>query len=327
MVTTLTSEMTHEARVLAQAEAGGLGVLSQPILDYLEYTRSIRRLSGYTQRNYAEDLAHFAKTISQMGALHLQTIDNKLIRSYIAHLVAEDVARASIARKTSTLRSFFDFLVETGKVPNNPARQVGRQKQHRKLPAVASLQNIELLLKQPDTSTPIGIRNRAMIEVLYGAGLRVSEMHGLDVNDFDPDSRTLRVEGKGAKQRMTLIGKPATEWLAKYLFEVRPKWHKIVSGDAIFINRNGRRLTVRYIQQMIRDYCNLAGITIDLHTHTLRHSFATHLLDGGANLRVVQELLGHESPTTTQIYTHTSLAENRKVYLKAHPRAQKAVKT
>lgn len=320
-------------RILLNSQLGALVdkqkfvILQEHCLRYLEYIITVRRLSPYTQRNYASDLADFLDFASTKGVSKTTDFDNKTIRSYIAHLMSTNVARGSIARKTSSIRSFFDFLVDSEIMSDNPARQVVRQRQHRNLPEVASIQEVELLLEQPDLSTPGGIRNRAIIEVLYSAGLRVSEVRGIDINDYDSAARTLRVEGKGAKQRMALLGNPATLWLNKYLFEVRHKWQKNISGDAVFINRNGQRLTVRYIQLMIRNYCTTAGIKRAIHVHTLRHSFATHLLDGGADLRVVQELLGHESPTTTQIYTHTSLAENRKVYLKAHPRAKKTTQT
>jgi len=318
----MNSQLTN--RATAQAGGGALGALWRAHLErYLEHARSVRQLSRYTLRNYAHDLGGFLSHLETLGLTQPAAVDNKAARSYIASLVNAGVARGSVARKTSSIRAFFDFLVESGAVKSNPARRLARQKTHRNLPEVASVQDIEALLETPDLTTLTGVRDRAMFEVLYAGGLRVSELCGLNIKDVDLTARALRVRGKGAKERLALIGETATDWINRYLFEARCQWANIHSGDALFINRNGRRLTARYVQMTVRENAEAAGVDKRIHVHTLRHSFATHLLDGGADLRVVQDLLGHESPTTTQIYTHTSLAENRKIYLKAHPRAQK----
>ena len=228
-----------------------------------------------------------------------------------------------LSRKLSALRSFYRYLRRAGTVERNQTDLVGAPKLERRLPPAISPEDMGRFLSGPDLSRPAGIRDRALLEVLYAAGLRVSETAAMNVADIDYAAREVRVTGKGSKTRVALLGRPAIEALETYLREVRPRWASRRSGEAMLLNRYGGRLTVRSIQNTVKRYALKAGLPPDFHTHTIRHSFATHLLDGGADLRVVQDLLGHASPATTQIYTHVSVEQARRVYLAAHPRAKR----
>jgi integrase/recombinase XerC len=211
----------------------------------------------------------------------------------------------------------------TGVVEIDQTDLVTGPKKEKKLPAIASSYEIERLLDEPDTGTDAGIRDRALLELLYAAGLRVSEANAMVLADLDLRTNEVRVIGKGSKPRVALFGKQGAHWLDVYLKDVRPKFVSRRSDDAVWMNQSGGRLSTRSIQRIVKKYSAAAGLDPDFHTHSLRHSFATHLLDGGADLRVVQDLLGHSSPATTQIYTQVSTEQARKVYLGAHPRANK----
>ncbi|MCH7706133.1 MAG: tyrosine-type recombinase/integrase [Chloroflexi bacterium] len=226
-----------------------------------------------------------------------------------------------MARKLTALRAFYAFLTGRGYAARDQTGMVSAPKLSHRLPVVASSEEIERLMNAPDTTRAAGVRDRALLELLYAAGLRVSEAQALDRGDVDIESRSVRIMGKGSKPRSGLFGSAAAQWLATYLGDVRTAWAGRRSGDALFLSQYGSRLSVRAIQMMVKKHALKAGLDPQFHTHTLRHSFATHLLDGGADLRVVQELLGHATPATTQIYTHVSTAQARKVYLAAHPRA------
>jgi integrase/recombinase XerC len=212
-------------------------------------------------------------------------------------------------------------LSDRGDVERDQTDLVTSPRLDRRLPVAATRREIELLLSVPDTSTEIGLRDRAILEVLYSAGLRVAEICSLDTGDIDFQASELRVVGKGDKERVTLLGKPALRAVDAYLHKSRPEMAARSSETALFLNRYGGRLSARSIERLVKRYALEAGLDPNFHTHTLRHSFATHLLDGGADLRVVQDLMGHSSPATTQIYTYVSTEQARKVYLKSHPRA------
>ncbi|MGA0275254.1 MAG: tyrosine-type recombinase/integrase, partial [Dehalococcoidia bacterium] len=215
-------------------------------------------------------------------------------------------------------------VAHVGEFSNNPALSLTGPKKPRRLPSVATQMEIERLLSAPDVGTEAGIRNRAILETIYAAGLRVAEVHSLNLDSVDLKNQELVVTGKGSKIRAALMGQSAVAWIQRYLQHVRPKWNSRSSNDAVWLNQKGGRLSVRSIQRLVKHYSVLAGLPTDFHTHSLRHSFATHLLDGGADLRVLQDLLGHASPSTTQIYTHVSTEQARNVYLNSHPRAKKA---
>ncbi len=289
---------------------------------YLQFLKG-KQFSILTIRNYLTDIAPFFDYMNINKVSDLNAVNRTSIRQYLAQLHELGYNRASIARKLYTLRSFFSFLVDIGKVKHNHTVDVLPIKKYSNLPYVASVNEIERLINAPNTSTPLGIRDKALLETIYSTGLRVSEVIGINVDDIKLIDREIRVIGKGNKQRVVIIGRTAIEWIQNYINNVRTDLVKTLASQALFLNRYGSRLSVRSVQKIVKHYSRLAGLRDDMHTHTLRHSYATHMLAGGANLRVVQDLLGHSTPVTTQIYTHISLVDTRKVYEKTHPRANK----
>ena len=296
------------------------GVVSQ----YANHLRAARQLSPYTVRNYIGDLVSFFMYLDKRGVQDIDNPDRRLLRGYLAWLIEIGYERPSVSRKLTALRQFYRYLKETRGVKSDQVEFLTAPKLDRRLPGTASLEQLELLLSEPDTRTAAGMRDKALLEVLYASGLRVSEAHGADLGDLNLAAREIRVIGKGSKQRVALLGEPSVIALEHYLQNGRPALSGKRSGTALYLNKNGNRLSVRGIQLVVKKYALQSGLDPDFHTHTLRHSFATHLLDGGAALRVVQDLLGHASPATTQIYTHVSAESARRVYLAAHPRAGKA---
>ena len=293
------------------------------IADFRVELVSARQLAPLTVRNYVTDLAPFGEYLLRMKARGCEVADRLFIRAYLAWLLELGYMKSSVGRKLSSLRAFFAFLKERGVIDRDETDLVTAPRRERRLPEVVSVDGLGRLLSAPSRTSPGGIRDRAILEVLYAAGRRVSEVSAANVDDDNLEILEIRVTGKGDKERVSLLGRPAVDALGRYTESVRPLWLKRQSEAALFLNRSGGRLTARSVQRLVKRYALLAGLDLDLHTHTLRHSFATHLLDGGADLRVVQELLGHSSPATTQIYTHVSKAKAREVYLSAHPRAKK----
>ncbi len=298
-------------------------VLSALVRDFTEHISTTRQLADHTVRNYVNDLVPLVDYLDTQNVSDLEKVDRLFLRGYLAWLMTTGYSRSSVSRKLSALKSFFRFLRQTGVVEIDQTDLVAGPKKVKKLPAIASSFEIERLLDEPDVSTDAGIRDRALLELLYGAGLRVSEANAMDLADLDLNTREVRVIGKGSKPRMALFGGQCARWTEKYLKDVRPNFVGRRSDAAVWMNQSGGRLTTRSIQRIVKKYALVAGLDPDFHTHSLRHSFATHLLDGGADLRVVQDLLGHSSPATTQIYTHVSAEQARKVYLDSHPRANK----
>lgn len=287
---------------------------------YLRYLRAEGRLSPYTVRNYAQDLGQFLDYLAARDIDDLSRVNREVLRDYLEHLGKAGIVRRSIARRLSALRSFFGFLVREKHLAANPTVHVSSPKLERRLPSFLTPEEAMALIQAPDLSTIQGIRDRAMLELLYAAGIRVSEIVGLDLGDLRRRSREALVWGKGAKQRLVVMGRPAAAALERYLREARPKLAGDASGKALFINRFGGRLTPRWVQVQVRRHAARAGLPKEVHPHLLRHTFATHMLDGGADLRVVQELLGHASLASTQVYTHVSLAQAQRRYLATHPR-------
>lgn len=278
-------------------------------------------LASLTVRNYKTDLQPLFEYMRMKDIADVQTLDRHQIRAYLAWLVELGYVKASIVRKLSALRTFIKWLIRIGVLEKDPLPTRGMMKKESLLPRFLSQTEAASLMSAPDASDSLGVRDRALLEIIYAAGLRVSEARDMNVGDVNLTTKELRVRGKGSKQRVVLIGSAAHECLVRYLREVRPRLVSRESGMALFLNRSGGRLSQRSIQLKVRKYSTKVGLRTDVHTHTLRHSFATHLLEGGADLRVVQDLLGHASPATTQIYTHVTQTQARKVYLSAHPRA------
>jgi len=296
---------------------------------YIQYLELERNVSPYTVRNYTTDLCGskevkgFFTFLKEKGIDSPDKVDRQVLRGYMAYLMEQGIVKASIARKLSAIRSFYRYLVREGVLPSSPIEKTSSPKLDKRLPSFLTLDEVERLLNVPDLSTPQGQRDRALLELLYASGLRVSELVNLDLGEINLDTNEIRVWGKGSKERMVLMGKPATEALRNYLEQGRPR----LLGDrkktnALLINRYGQRIPGRRVQKMLEGYAAKAGIEKRVHPHILRHTFATHLLDGGADLRVVQELLGHAQLSSTQIYTHVTKSQVRKVYLAAHPMAK-----
>ena len=300
--------------------------ISNLIRNYAEHIVTTRQLAVHTVRNYVNDLAPFVRFLDEKEVVNLSTVDRLFLRSYLAWLISCRFTRSSVSRKLSALKSFFQFLRHSGVIELDNTELMTAPSRIKKLPAIASSLDINRLLEEPDTHSDSGIRDRAVLELLYGAGIRVSEAYSVNVSDIDLATCEVRVIGKGSKPRIALFGESAGIWIKNYLNDVRPKFISRQSDSALWMNQSGGRLTTRSIQRIVKKYALTAGLDPDFHTHSLRHSFATHLLDGGADLRVVQDLLGHTSPATTQIYTHVSAEQARTVYLGAHPRAKKAPK-
>ncbi|MCX6002851.1 MAG: tyrosine recombinase XerC [Chloroflexi bacterium] len=304
----------------------------QEILNrYIDYLRVGRNASPYTVRNYYNSLVGNNIRGTQKGFFpflitkkidSLEKVNKQTLRDYIMWLMEQRVAKTSITCKLSAIRSFYVYLQKEGLIQENPMEKISSPKLDRRLPSYLTNDEINRFLLAPDISTPTGQRDRAILELLYASGLRVSELVHLKLSQIDMDTREIRVVGKSSKERLALMGKPAADAIAVYLQQGRPTLLGKKKSEAVFINRYGQRLIERRIQKIVTRYTRITGITKKVHPHTLRHTFATHLLDGGADLRVVQELLGHASLTTTQIYTHVSQSQARKVYLAAHPLAK-----
>ena len=290
---------------------------------YVSYLEVEKNASPYTVRNYSSDLIDFLNFLRDKGVNSLKEVDRHILRDYLSRLTDKGIVKASLARKLSAIRSFYRYLMREGILSQNPLEGTSSPKQDKRLPSFLTIEEVKRLLSAPDLSTPQGLRNRALIELIYASGLRVSELAKLNLEQLDLDSREIRVWGKGSKERVALMGKPAASALASYLKEGRPKLLGQKKSSALFINRQGERLIERRVQKIIEECAKGAGIGKRVYPHLLRHSFATHLLDGGADLRVVQELLGHSSLSSTQVYTHVTRSQAKKIYLKAHPMAEK----
>jgi site-specific recombinase XerD len=286
---------------------------------YLTHLSAARNASPYTLRNYGAEIGHAMAFFEEAGCTGWPDVSREHIREYLTTLYDVGLARSSVARRVSELRAFGAYLERSAGVAS-PLTHIRSPKVPERLPSVLSREEAAALMDAPPAHGVTGVRDRAALEVMYGAGLRVSELVGVDVLDLDLAGRGLRVLGKGDKERMALLGQPAVEATRRYLQEVRPGLAE-AGQSALFLNQRGSRLSARHIQVITQRYARAVGIRNRITPHTLRHSFATHMLDGGADLRVVQELLGHSLVSTTQIYTHVSRARLRDVYLAAHPRA------
>jgi len=294
-------------------------------IKYRNYLEVEKNVSPYTVRNYTTDLVDFFDFLRRQRIASLKEIDRTILRDYLADLMERGFVKGSIARKLSAVRSFYRYLLREEMVQVNPVKDTSSPRLDRRLPEFLTNEEMVRLIETPDLSTPLGQRDRALLELLYAAGLRVSELARLNLEQVDLDTREIRVWGKGSKERLTLIGEPAAQALTTYLNDGRLNLLGRKSTNALFVNRYGTRLTERSVQELLDKYARIVGIGKKIHPHMLRHTFATHMLNGGADLRVVQELLGHASLSSTQIYTHVSKSQARKVYLSAHPLAKEVL--
>lgn len=291
---------------------------------FTEHLKAEKGLADLTIRNYAADIQPLYEYMAQNEIADMRALDRHTLRAYLAWLNRLGYVRHSVARKLSTLRTFLRWLARKGVIEGDPLPKRGVMRVEKRLPRFLSQEQAARLMEAPDAAKPIGLRDQALLEVIYGGGLRVSEASNLRVTDLNLSTREARVTGKGAKQRIVLLGETAKNALTAYLRHGRPALASKDSDTILFLNRFGGRLSQRSIQQKVRKYSVKAALPAGVHTHTLRHSYATHMLEGGADLRVVQELMGHASPATTQIYTHVTNAQAKQAYLDAHPRAQKS---
>jgi integrase/recombinase XerC len=290
------------------------------IVAFLDHLRNERRASPHTLRSYRDDLELFCRYLGEvMGdAADPADADVKRLRAYAAWLSGQGFAASTIARRLASLRSFYRHQRRRGIVAADPAAGLRNPKQPKRLPRLMGIDDVIRLLDGIPTDTPAGVRDRAMLETLYGGGLRVSELVGLNLDDLDPSQHVVRVRGKGRRERLCPVGPEAMAWLQRWLTARRPAR---AGEPAVFLNRFGKRLTTRSVGRLLTTRLLSLGLDPSASPHTLRHSFATHLLDRGADLRSVQELLGHRNLTTTQIYTHVTRDRLLGVYKDSHPRA------
>jgi integrase/recombinase XerD len=296
-----------------------------PIDAYLAYLLAERGLARTSVDAYASDLAHFAAFAARRGAGSLTGLRRPTITLYLLALRRRGLADSSVARRLASIRGWTAYLLREGLIDDDPAHDIGSGRPGRRLPGILSVEEVERLLAQPRGDRPLALRDRAILELLYAAGLRVSELVALDVGDIHLSVEYVRCLGKGAKERIVPIGAAAVRALQRYLVHARPALVGRRPTAALFVNRRGGRLTRQSVWTMLRANARAAGLRTPVHPHTLRHSFATHLLDRGADLRAVQEMLGHASVVTTQLYTHLTRSHLREVYRRAHPRDRMVV--
>ncbi len=289
---------------------------------YIHFLALEKGLADNTLFAYRTDLLRYAHYLEEAKINSVEEITPFLLQQYVGELYDIGLSSSSLARNFSALRGFHRFLVQEEVTATDPTEILETPRQKRHLPEVLSVEEVETILQQPDVDTPAGIRDRAMLELLYGCGLRVSELLNLQVNQVLREEELLLVRGKGSKERLVPIGEEALHWVTVYLGRVRPLFTRgPASRNILFLNQRGTQLSRMGFWKIVRKYVVQAGITREVHPHTFRHSFATHLLENGADLRAVQELLGHSDISTTQIYTHISRQQLWDVYKKYHPRS------
>lgn len=304
-------------------------MFNESLDQFFQHLKYERNMSPHTQRNYASDLEQFREfilRIEKRDDIPVKNIDRLTIREWMSSMHAAEKSKASIARKLASLRTFFQFLIREGKLETNPAKLVATPRIERKLPNHLSMEDAVRLIELPDTNTDLGRRDRAILEFLYATGIRVSELVGINLNDIDFRERMVRVMGKRKRERIVPFHEHALQALMLYLETSRPLFLAECREaerdlNAVFLHRRGGRLTTRSVGRMLDKYIKQCADIHNISPHSLRHSFATHLLDQGADLRDIQELLGHVRLSTTQIYTQVSMEKMIEVYDKAHPKA------
>jgi integrase/recombinase XerD len=286
---------------------------------YIAYLRDVRRLSPNTVESYARDLAALASFAEEHGAA-VEALDRRALEAFVRHLMSSGFSPRSVARLVACVRGFYRFLAQERRLDTSPGDDLRAPRAWAALPKCLDLNDVDRLLAQPDPSTPRGLRDKALIEVLYATGMRVSELLTLKPTDLNLDEGYLTCVGKGDKQRIVPIGREASEWLRRYIREARPALVKRKPSSWVFVNAHGGALSRVGFWKVLKAYGVKAGIGRKVSPHVLRHSFATHLLERGADLRAIQVMLGHADLSTTQIYTHVLEARLRTVYDRFHPR-------
>jgi integrase/recombinase XerC len=291
--------------------------------EFLTHLRANHNFSVHTLESYGLDLRQFLTFLADERLTEAAEINYLIIRKFLALLKEQNFAKSTVARKLACLRSFFKFLCRQGYLSNNPVLTIATPKREKRLPQFLYPDEVNAFLALADTGTELGSRDRAILEIFYSSGLRLSELVNLTLRDLDLSRGYLRVFGKGAKERLAPLGRPARQALQQYLQDARPVLirHNSQPEEHVFLNYRGTRLSGRSVERLFDKYLNQLALNRKVSPHALRHTFATHLLENGADLRVVQELLGHVDISTTQIYTHLTKERIRSVYLKNHPRA------
>ncbi len=293
-------------------------------LDFVAKLEHEKGFSEHTLRAYHKDLLQFNDFLKEEKRGSLESINHLLLRRFLAVLRSNNYSKTTIARKLASIRSFFKFLIREGELVSNPFEMLRTPKQDKKLPHFLSISEVDILLETPDRSTVMGLRDMAIMETLYSTGIRVSELVGLDEGGIDLFGGMIKVQGKGKKERLVPIGSHAIKAINEYIDSKsrcsKKGKEKAGKSEPLFLNKFGTRLTARSVARSLDKYLKISGINLLTSPHTFRHSFATHLLDKGADLRSVQEMLGHSSLSTTQVYTHITTERLKNVYDKAHPR-------
>lgn len=301
--------------------------MEKAIQDFSRYMEYERNLSHNTRVNYCSDLRQFKKFIESLGfsSGELHRVDHTVIRAFLGTLHREKCKKVTISRKIAALRSFFNYLQKSGRITTNPAEVIQMPRKETHIPVTLTIDEILDLLNVHGDDTPIDLRNRAIIELFYSSGIRLSELVGLNREDIDFSQGLMRVRGKGKKERVVPVGDHAIAALSRYLakkHEMRGTRSEEDDPVALFVNRNGKRLTQRSVARILDQQVRRAGLRKKISPHVLRHTFATHMMESGADLRSIQEFLGHESLSTTQKYTSVSVGRLLEVYDKAHPKAR-----
>jgi len=295
--------------------------ISLLIDQYLNYLKVEKGLSKNTISSYSSDLAQFIDFIVKMKIKNVETVNKKNINSYIECLNKLKIKRTSLARKVTSIKNFFKYLIIENIITENPLLNIELPKSIRRLPNILSVEEVDSLLEKPNSQTLLGVRDKAILEILYGSGLRASELISLKLDSLNLNVGYIQAKGKGSKQRIVPIGDKGIECVNEYTKYVRPKLLNNKDSEYLFLNRLGKPMTRQQLWNLIKKYGLLANIPKRLTPHILRHSFATHLLERGADLRSVQSMLGHSDISTTQIYTHVSVKRLQEVHKKFHPRS------
>ena len=307
--------------LMARPEAVISDIHGARLRRFLDHVELERGLSAHTGTSYARYLRRYLGVLTELGLNNPEEATQADVSSLLELLTDLGLAPASVARNLTAIRMFHRFLLSEGIAEGDPTEHLHPPKLGRKLPSVLSIEETDRLMEAPDLDRALGLRDRAMLEVLYGSGLRVSELIGLELNHLMLDLDVIRVVGKGSRERVVPLGSAAQQWTIRYLRDVRPELAGPGSGNTVFLNFRGRGLSRMGVWKLLRKHVIGGGIEGDVSPHTLRHSFATHLLEGGADLRAVQEMLGHADIATTQIYTHIDREYLKEVHTTFHPRA------
>lgn len=309
-------------RISIQSGQAGMSGLDRVLRQYFDFLRLEKGVTLHTFHSYQFDLAKYRTFLTAQKIQSAQKVTEEHIGDFLKELTKKNLSPRSVARTLSAVRGFHRFLVGEGIHDDDPTENIETPKRSKFLPGVLSVAEVDVVLKQPDTRQQLGLRDRAILEVLYATGVRVSELTNLKQSDLMFDSDLILVFGKGSKERLVPIGASAVDWVTRYQREVRIHLAKGgKSQDVLFLNFRGGKLSRAAIRDMVAKYARAAGIKKEVHPHTFRHSFATHLLEGGADLRAVQEMLGHVDISTTQIYTHIDREYLKEVHRTFHPRA------